>query len=307
MPQWAGSSWYYLRYADPKNDKELADKKLLKHWLPVDVYFGGMEHTTLHLLYSRFWHGFLYDEKMVPTPEPYLRRIPHGIILGSDGEKMSKSRGNVVNPDLIVKEFGADALRMYELFLGPHGATVSWNDRGILGVSRFLDRIYKFVLSKENEGEENSDIKCSLHNAIKKISEDIENFAFNTAVSAFMILLNEVENKKVSKETKKTILKLLAPFAPYITEELWHEQGYDISIHTELWPSFDLMFVEKNSFILVIQVNGRVRDQVEVDRKITKEEVERLALKNEKVMAYTKGVTPKKVIYVPEKIVNIVV
>jgi len=307
MPQWAGSSWYYLRYTDPKNEKEFAEEKLLKQWLPVDVYFGGMEHTTLHLLYSRFWHEFLYDEKFVPTPEPYTRRIPHGIILGADGEKMSKSRGNVANPDAIVKEFGADALRMYELFLGPHEATVSWNERGILGVSRFLERVYKLFQSKENEGEEDGATRGALHETIKKVGEDIEAFKFNTVVSALMILLNQIENKKISKETKETFLKLLAPLTPHIAEELWHELGNESSIHTSAWPEFDVTLVEKNLFMIVVQVNGKVRGQIEVAKNITQEEVERLALMNEKVKLYTEGKTIKKVIYVPGKIINIVV
>ncbi|MEW6616909.1 MAG: leucine--tRNA ligase [Patescibacteria group bacterium] len=307
MPQWAGSSWYYLRYTDPKNEKEFAGEELLKRWLPVDVYFGGMEHTTLHLLYSRFWHEFLYDEKFVPTPEPYKRRIPHGIILGADGEKMSKSRGNVANPDAIVKEFGADALRMYELFLGPHEATVSWNERGILGVSRFLERVYKLFQSKENEGEEESMVRGALHETIKKVGEDIEVFKFNTVVSALMILLNQIENKKISRETKEIFLKLLAPLTPHIAEELWHELGNENSIHTSAWPVFDATLVEKDLFMVVVQVNGKVRGQIEVAKNIPQEEMERLALMNEKVKSYTEGKTIKKFIYVPGKIINIVV
>ncbi|MFA5793415.1 MAG: leucine--tRNA ligase, partial [Candidatus Gracilibacteria bacterium] len=293
MPQWAGSSWYYLRYTDPKNEKEFAGKELLKHWLPVDVYFGGMEHTTLHLLYSRFWHEFLYDQKLVPTPEPYAQRIPHGIILGSDGEKMSKSRGNIANPDMIVKEFGADALRMYELFLGPHEATVSWNERGILGVSRFLERVYKLFQSKENEGEEDGTVKGVVHETIKKVSEDIKAFKFNTVVSALMILLNQIENKKINKETKEIFLKLLAPLAPHITEELWYELGNENSIHTSTWPTFDATLVEKELFMIMVQVNGKVRGQIEVSKNITKEEAEHLALNNEKVKVYTEGKTIK--------------
>lgn len=307
MPQWAGSSWYYLRYIDPKNEKEFAGKELLKYWLPVDAYFGGMEHNTLHLLYSRFWHEFLYDEKLVPTSEPYAKRIPHGIILGADGEKMSKSRGNVVNPDAIVKEFGADALRMYELFLGPHEATVSWNERGILGVSRFLERVYKLFQSKENEGDEDGMVKGVLHETIKKVGEDIEAFKFNTVVSALMILLNQIENKKISRETKETFLKLLAPITPHIAEELWYELGNENSVHISEWPTFDIGFVQKNSFILVIQVNGKVRDQIEVQKDITKEEVEKIALTSEKVVLYMNGKIPKNTIYVPGRIFNIVV
>lgn len=307
MPQWAGSSWYYLRYIDPKNEKEFAGEELLKRWLPVNVYFGGMEHTTLHLLYSRFWHEFLYDEKFVPTPEPYTRRIPHGIILGADGEKMSKSRGNVANPDAIVKEFGADALRMYELFLGPHEATVSWNERGILGVSRFLDRVYKLFQSTENEGEEDNTVRGVVHETIKKVGEDIEAFKFNTVVSALMILLNQIENKKISRETKEIFLKLLAPLTPHIAEELWHELGNESSIHTSAWPAFDATLVEKDLFMVVIQVNGKMRGQIETSKNITKEEIERLALLHEKVKLYTEGKMIKKVIYIPGKIINIVV
>ncbi len=307
MPQWAGSSWYYIRYADPKNKHVLADKKLIEHWLPVDVYFGGMEHTTLHLLYSRFWHKFLYDEGIIHTPEPYMRRVPHGIVLGSDGEKMSKSRGNVVNPDLMVKEFGADALRMYEMFLGPHDAMVSWNEKGILGVSRFLERAYRFVMSQDNEGEEDTDTQRALHTAVKKVSEDIRDFKFNTAISALMIFLNNIEGKKVSSETKKSFILLLAPFAPHIAEEMWEFIGEKFSITHAKWPSFDTSRIEKDTFILVIQVNGKVRDQIEVKRGITQDEARELAFGSTKVKTFVDGKTEKKVIYVPEKIINIVV
>ena len=211
-----GSSWYWLRYTDPENAKEFASKKLLKHWTPVDVYFGGMEHTTLHLLYARFWNLFLYDQGLVTAKESFTKRVPHGIILGPDGEKMSKSRGNVVNPDEVVEKFGADTLRMYELFLGPHGDTVSWNDKGIMGVKRFLDKVSRF------KSDASADVP-QIHKLIKKISADIENFKFNTAIAAFMEFLNE--NKQLSKENWETFLTLCAPFAPHITEELWHQFG----------------------------------------------------------------------------------
>ncbi|MEK7629820.1 MAG: alpha/beta fold hydrolase [Patescibacteria group bacterium] len=343
MPQWAGSSWYYLRYADPKNKKEFASKSLLKCWLPVDVYFGGMEHTTLHLLYSRFWHKFLYDKKYVPTSEPYAKRVPHGIILGADGEKMSKSRGNIVSPDEIIKEFGADALRMYELFLGPHEATVSWNSRGILGVSRFLERVWKlgfgfvsrkdgvslaqplarpldsrphssnFVGDHARSGSETlfleTNLNHLLHKAIKKVTEDIESFHYNTAISALMILLNEMEKNEKSIITNHLLLflKLLAPFAPHLAEELWMALGNKESVHQSEWPKFDPKLIKEETFTLIIQINGKVRDQVEAKIGISESEAGKLAIKQERMKQYLAENKPKKVIFVPNRLINFVI
>jgi len=306
MPQWAGSSWYYLRYCDPQNHKELADKKLLKYWLPVDVYFGGLEHTTLHLLYSRFWHQFLYDQKVVPTPEPYTQRVPHGIILGPDGEKMSKSRGNVVSPDEIVKEFGADTLRMYELFLGPHEATVSWNSRGILGISRFLDKVYK-KFSEGSAKSEEKEAKQAIHRTVKKVMEDIQAFKFNTAVSSLMICLNEVEQRPLTKPSREAFLKILAPFAPHLAEELWHELGNDDSVHRAEWPGFDPKLVAEEEFDLVVQVNGKLRATIRVRRGLSQKEAEETALESENVKNALAGQKPKKIIFVPDRLINFVV
>jgi leucyl-tRNA synthetase len=305
MPQWAGSSWYWLRYADPKNKKEFADKKKLEYWTPVDVYFGGMEHTTLHLLYSRFWNLFLYDRGLVSAKEPYKKRQPHGIILASDGEKMSKSRGNVVNPDAIVERFGADALRMYEMFLGPHEMTVSWNDQGILGVKRFLDRTWKLVVGSSRDGEDGFP---ATHKAIKKVGEDIENFRYNTAISALMILLNELEEKGASLGDKKALVLLLAPFAPHISEELWKmlKPGAK-SVHLEPWPEYDPALSSEKFFNLVIQVNGKTKAVVEMPFSVTEAEAKARALAEPKVEQALGKAEAKKIIYVPGRLINIVI
>jgi leucyl-tRNA synthetase len=324
MPQWAGSSWYYLRYCDPKNGKEMADKKLLKRWLPVDVYFGGLEHTTLHLLYSRFWHQFLYDQGLVPTPEPYTKRVPHGIILGADGEKMSKSRGNVANPDEIVKEFGADALRMYELFLGPHEATVSWNPQGILGTDRFLRWVFKYFTEERDKNWKATDrskykdaVEKTIHLALKKITNDIETFSFNTAVAQLMIVRNvlegcaaaDKEDQKLYLEHKdaEIFLKLLAPFAPHLAEELWHELGNITSIHREMWPSYDEELIEEIMFDLVVQVNGKVRATKKVPKNLTQAGAENLALSDENVKRFLAGQKIKKIIFVSGRLINFVI
>ncbi|MCL4403924.1 leucine--tRNA ligase [Patescibacteria group bacterium] len=305
MPQWAGSSWYYLRYTDPKNAKEFAAMDKMKYWLPVDMYFGGIEHTTLHLLYSRFWHLFLHDQKLVPTPEPYARRVTHGIILGPDGEKMSKSRGNVVNPDEIVKEFGADALRMYELFLGPHEAMVSWNSQGILGVSRFLDRLWNFILSGEGEGN-NEEAARVVDRAVKKVTEDIENIKFNTAISSLMICLNAVEGKPAADAFKEKLLKMIAPFAPHVAEELWHETGHKNSIHLEKWPEYDEELIKEAEISVVVQVNGKYRGTITAPTGLDQKDATVLALRLQNVSAALDGKTPKKTIYIKDRLINFV-
>ena len=305
MPQWAGSSWYYLRYTDPNNSKEFAGEALLKQWLPVDVYFGGMEHTTLHLLYSRFWHQFLYDEKIVPTPEPYALRIPHGIILGADGEKMSKSRGNVANPDKLVLAFGADALRMHELFLGPHDASVTWNDQGILGISRFLERVWRKY--EGDTGESKGDVVARwIHRTAKKVGDDIHEYKFNTAISSLMICLNETERFVWDKDARTLFSKLLAPFAPHITEELWHELGNSDSIHRSAWPVFNPVLTKEEIFDLVVQINGKHRETISVPRGIKEQEAKSVAMKNTHVANHLKGATIKKVIFVPDRLINFV-
>lgn len=305
MPQWAGSSWYWLRYADPKNKKEFSSLEKQKIWTPVDVYLGGMEHTTLHLLYSRFWNIFLHDRGLTAFKEPYVARKPHGIILAADGEKMSKSRGNVVNPDAIVEQFGADTLRMYELFLGPHETTVSWNDKGIMGVARFLERVWKFVHAEHRETAEELPI---LHRTIKKVGEDIESLRYNTAVSALMILMNELEGAGATKEQKGILLKLVAPFAPHIAEELWHELNSRAgSIHTEKWPEYDPELCAEKTINLVVQVNGKVRSAIAVPAGITEEQAKELAMSDEKVLLALRGAEPKRMIYVPGRLINIVI
>ncbi len=307
MPQWAGSSWYYLRYTDPKNRKQFASAKLLKRWLPVDMYFGGMEHTTLHLLYSRFWHLFLHDQNLVPTAEPYARRIPHGIILGPDGEKMSKSRGNVVNPDEVVARFGADTLRMYEMFLGPHGATVGWSDGGIVGIARFLERVWKVFQTQPVKASDTAVLQ-SLHRTIKKVGEDIEGIRFNTAISALMIFLNETETKPWDKNVRESFVKIIAPFAPHLAEELWYTVlGGKKSVHTAAWPAFDPRLVKTQTFTLIVQVNGKMRASIEAPADISEHDARALALSDSRVQELLGGNDPRRVIYVPGRLINIVV
>ncbi len=299
MPQWAGSSWYWIRYTDPSNKQEFASKKLQKIWTPVDVYFGGMEHTTLHLLYSRFWNLFLHDQGFATAEEPFMRRIPHGIILGPDGEKMSKSRGNIINPDEIVGKFGADVLRMYEPFLGPHDATVPWSDKGILGVKRFLDKVEKF---EPKAGMDNPNI----HKLIKKISLDIKGFKFNTAIAAFMEFLND--NKELSLNNWKTFLVLLAPFAPHLTEELWSKLSNKDSIHAQAWPKFDEKLTKDEIVEVVVQINGKKKGVVSATAGLKENEIKQLIDNSEiagKLELEKKQIL--KVIFVPDRLVNFVV
>lgn len=310
MPQWAGSSWYYLRYIDPKNKKLFANQKILTRWLPVDVYFGGMEHTTLHLLYSRFWHQALYDLGYVPSPEPYTKRVPHGIVLGPDGEKMSKSRGNVVNPDGIVLDFGADTLRMCQMFLGPHEAMVAWNNQGALGVKRFLDRVWYFFHHTKLPSKTNNEFDEVLHRTIKKLTKDIETFSFNTAVSSLMVLLNSFMDKPelVNKNQASVFLRLLAPFAPHLAEELWQEVlANKKSIHLSSWPEFDQALLVENHVTVAIQISGKLRATVRMTSILSQAEAEVLAKQDPHVQKYLKDVEIKKVIYIPGKIINFVI
>jgi leucyl-tRNA synthetase len=317
MPNWAGSSWYFLRYIDPKNKKSFADFKKLQYWTPVDLYNGGMEHTTLHLLYSRFWYKFLYDIKLVPTPEPYASRRSHGIVLAEDGRKMSKSFGNVINPDKIVKQFGADTLRMYEMFMGPFDQMISWNTQGVIGLSRFLNRIWQL---KEKAGDNDkisypAEGKILLHKSIKKISEDLDDMKFNTAVSQLMILVNNLEtHEKIPVSVYEMFLKLLAPFAPHLAEELWQNlkaKSYKLkavkSIHSENWPKHDPQLIKEEKIELVIQINGKVRDKVLVKREITEKEAKELAVSQEKVKVWLEGKKIIKIIFVPGRLINIVI
>lgn len=312
MPQWAGSSWYWLRYTDPQNAKKFAGIKNQKYWTPVDVYFGGMEHTTLHLLYSRFWNLFLFDEGYVSAREPYTMRKPHGIVLGPDGEKMSKSRGNVVDPQKIVKSHGADTLRMYELFLGPHEAQVLFNDKGVVGVKRFLDRVWEWVNQKigKSDGSENriSDKGSrALHRLTKKITEDIENFRFNTCISAFMEFHNEVKDEAVDAASIKTFLTLLYPFAPHIAEELNSIIGDQKSLQHEPWPSFDPSMVMDKEIEIVVQINGKVKGKVKINAGAEEDSAKQEALKLEAVKKMLISDSVKRVIFVKDRLINLVI
>ncbi|MBR0119910.1 MAG: leucine--tRNA ligase, partial [Eubacterium sp.] len=306
MPQWAGSSWYFLRYIDPKNDKALADPEALKYWLPVDWYNGGMEHTTLHLLYSRFWHKFLYDQGVVPTKEPYQKRTSHGMILGENGEKMSKSRGNVVNPDDIVDAYGADTLRTYEMFIGAFDAAAAWSENGVKGCRRFLERVWKCADMVSDETGYSSDLETKVHQTIKKVSSDFETLKYNTAIAAMMELVNEFYKKNsVTKDEFKTLLILLNPVAPHITEELWQQLGFEGFIFRQSWPEFDEAKTKESVIEIGVQVNGKVRGTVSLDVNASKEEA--LAAGKAAVADKIEGKTVVKEIYVPGRILNIVV
>lgn len=304
MPNWAGSSWYFLRYIDPQNDKEFASMDKLKYWLPVDLYNGGMEHTTLHLLYSRFWHKFLFDIGAVPTPEPYKKRVSHGMILAEGGVKMSKSKGNVINPDEIVAEYGADVLRAYEMFMGPYDQAVVWDTHGIKGVRRFLERIWNF---EKFIDQDDSKVLTLLHKTIKKVGEDIENMRFNTAISAMMIFMNGAEKFGLTKDSFKKFLIILAPFMPHVTEELWERLGEKDSIHLSKWPKFDVALIKDEKVKIAIQINGKVRDEVEVDKGLSSDEVKEIVIPRERVQAYIANKKIRKFIYVQDKLVSIVI
>ncbi len=307
MPQWAGSSWYFLRYTDPNNDKELASKEALKYWLPVDWYNGGMEHTTLHLLYSRFWHRFLYDEGVVPCPEPYQKRTSHGMILGSNGEKMSKSRGNVVNPDDIVREFGADTLRTYEMFIGAFDLAASWSDEGVRGCRRFLERVWKLQDILTDGDTYSTDLEVAMHKTIKKVSSDFETLKFNTAIAALMTLINDFYKKgQVNKAEFKTFLTLLNPVAPHITEELWARTGYEGRVYQTSWPDYDESKTVEDTIEIAVQISGKVRGKLMIAVDEDKDSVISRAKESEAVAPLLEGKTIVKEIYVPGKIVNIV-
>ena len=310
MPNWAGSNWYYMRYTDPKNDRVLADEKKIKYWMPVDWYNGGFEHTTLHLLYSRFVYKFLFDIGVVPQPEPYKRRSSHGIVLAEDGRKMSKSFGNVINPDDIVKEYGADTLRIYEMFMGPFDQAITWSTRGVRGVYRFLEKVYKLVSDcAENKEKSSEEILRAINKLNKKIDDDLEVTKFNTLIAAFMEFVNfATENKKnVGRDTIKKMLILLSPFAPHLSEELWQQLNHKESIILEKWPECDSKLTKEERVQLIIQINGRVRDKVEIEADITEERAKELAISREKVKNWIGGKEIKNIIFVKGKIINIVV
>jgi len=308
MPNWAGSNWYYLRYLDPDNDKSLADKKKIKYWMPVDWYNGGMEHTTLHLLYSRFIYKFLFDIGAVPQKEPYGRRTSQGIVLAEDGRKMSKSFGNVINPDEIVKEYGADTLRLYEMFMGPFDQAITWSTNGMKGCARFLEKVWDMAQKCAENKQTDKSILRALHGLNKKIDEDLEITKFNTIIAAFMEFINLVqENKeKTGREAIERFLILLSPFAPHTSEELWQMLGRKNSIFQEKWPKPKEKFLKRETITLVIQVNGKVRDKIEVASDVSEEEARTLAISQKNVIKWTEGKQIKKVIFVPEKLINIV-
>src|SRR3989338_8024466 len=303
MPNWAGSSWYYLRYTDPKNKKEFASQKNLKYWTPVDWYNGGMEHTTLHLLYSRFWHKFLFDLKLVPTSEPYMKRTSHGLILAEGGEKMSKSKGNVINPDDIVERYGADTLRLYEMFMGPFDQAIAWSEEAMVGPRRFLERVWKFQFRlKENKVEVSQFIINSINLARNNISRDIESMKFNTAVSQLMILLNYFEKQNITIQIYETFLQLLAPLAPHITEEIWFNLGHKKSIHLSDWPRWRTDSIQDEEIKIVVQVNGKVRAQMFIPIDTPEENIKEQVLKDKAILKYTMGKDIKRVVYVKNRL-----
>ncbi|HEY4512419.1 MAG TPA: alpha/beta fold hydrolase [Candidatus Paceibacterota bacterium] len=306
MPQWAGSSWYWMRYMDPKNKKEFADIGKQKYWSPVDLYFGGMEHTTLHLLYSRFWNLFLYDRGLAAVKEPYRKRVPHGIILAPDGNKMSKSKGNFVNPDDFVKLYGADTVRLYMLFLGPHEAQVAWNDKGIVGTRRFLERVWNMQeFISETEPRE---VTTALHKMMKKVSEDLESFSFNTAVSTMMIFANTVyEAKSMSKKSYKAFLKILSPFVPHLAEELWASFGNKKTIYREVWPEWDRGLIKEKIVNIAVQVNGKVRGELTLSTDSDDETVKSAALADQKVANFIGAKKILKTIIVKNRLINLVI
>jgi leucyl-tRNA synthetase len=329
MPNWAGSSWYFLRYIDPKNNKAFADEKKLNYWAPVDWYNGGMEHTTLHLLYSRFWYKFLFDIGVIPKKcgnEPYTKRTSHGLILAKGGEKMSKSKGNVVNPDDVIKEFGADTLRVYIMFVGPFEQHAEWDPQGLIGVARFLEKIVAIkekigeapssasavakamADKKASAGKENPELLKSLHKTIKKVDEDVEAMKFNTAVSSLMILVNEIgKAEKVSADIFKNLIIMLAPFAPHLAEEIWEELGNTMSVFKESWPEYDAALAKDENIEVVIQINGKVRDTITVSADANEEEIKSAALQSEKIKSLIGGQEIKKVIVARGKLINIVI
>ena len=305
MPQWAGSSWYFLRYTDPTNENALASQEALKYWLPVDWYNGGMEHTTLHLLYSRFWHKFLYDQNVVPTSEPYQKRTSHGMILGENNEKMSKSRGNVVNPDEIVQEFGADTLRTYEMFIGAFELSAAWSNDGVKGCRRFLDRVWKLQEILVDGDTYSKEMETKMHQTIKKVSQDFESLKYNTAIAAMMALINEFHKQaKINRAEMKTFLALLNPVAPHMTEELWEELGFEGRLYNGIWPSYEEEKTIEDTIEIAVQVNGKTKATIQIDKDATKE----TAIEAGKAAVIEKltGAIVKE-IYVPGRIVNIVI
>lgn len=308
MPQWAGSSWYFLRYIDPKNNNEFADSKKLKYWLPVDCYNGGMEHVTRHLIYSRFWHRFLYDIGLVPTKEPYSKRTTQGLILGPDGDKMSKSKGNVINPDDIVKEYGADTLRTYILFIADYKDSAPWNENGVKGCKKFLDRVTRIEEFATDEDITNDEIEKELNKTIKKVSEDYEEQKYNTAIAAMMTYVNLLyKQEKVSKKYIAPFLQILNPIASHVTEELWERLGFEGHIFSSKWPEYDVSKIIESNVELAVQINGKVRFKITVPTSFSEEEIKEQVKNDDKLTQYIDGKQIKKIIVIKSRIVNIVV
>ncbi len=307
MPQWAGSSWYFLRYMDPHNDKELASQEALKFWSPVDWYNGGMEHTTLHLLYSRFWHKFLYDIGVVPTKEPYAKRTSHGMILGEGGEKMSKSRGNVINPNDVIAQYGADTMRTYIMFIGDFEKAAAWSDNAVKGCKRFLDRVWNLATDQEHVGEDYSAAnEVSIHRTIKKVSEDIEAMKFNTAIAALMSLVNDYYQNSASRGDMKVLLLLLSPFAPHMCEELWEMAGYGGQVCLQTWPTYEEAKTVTATTQMAVQVGGKLRANIVVPTGSDDEAVVAAALANEKIAKLAEGMELVKSIVVKGRLVNLI-
>ena len=308
MPGSAGSSWYFLRYIDPHNDKEIADKKLIEHWMPVDLYIGGPEHAVGHLLYSRMWNHYLHEKGIVNVAEPFQKLFHQGMILGSNNEKMSKSRGNVVNPDDIINEYGADTLRLYEMFMGPLEMSKPWSEQGVAGAHRFIERVYRLYTEGNIKDEENKNLEKIYHQTVKKVTQDYETLNFNTAISQIMIFVNAVYKEEVFPlEYANNLLKLLNPVIPFITEELWNRLGHNDTIAYETWPTYDEEKTKEEMFEMVVQVNGKVRGKISVSMDTPKEEMESLAKELENVKRYIENKEIVKVITVPKKLVNIVI
>jgi leucyl-tRNA synthetase len=304
MDTFVCSSWYYFRYVDPYNNKEFASKKQIKKWLPVDLYVGGAEHTVLHLLYSRFFTKVLHNLSFIDFDEPFLKLRHQGIVLAEDGQKMSKSLGNVINPDDVVEKFGADSLRLFEMFMGPLEDSKKWDTRGIMGTFRFLERVWRLQPQASNS---ESKIQNLIHKTIKKVTEDIEALQFNTAISAMMILVNRfIKEEKIFQNDFEIFLKILSPFAPHFAEEIWQKLGHEKSIFTEKWPKYNPQKIKEDTFELVIQVNGKVRATVSVPINISENEAKELALTQERIEAFLGDKTILKIIFIPARLINIV-
>jgi leucyl-tRNA synthetase len=309
MPNWAGSSWYFLRYCDPKSQQAVAGKKKLKYWLPVDLYLGGAEHTTLHLLYSRFWHKFLNDLGLVPGKEPYKKRMVHGVILGEDGRRMSKSRGNTIDPEEMGRRYGFDATRAYLAFIGPYDGVFPWSTAGIKGTRRFLQRFFRWAVLRieENKTASPREIKQLLERLIFEVGRDIDRFKFNTAIAKTMKFFNRAEKERIGLADLRRLLTILAPFVPYLSEELWERSGAESSVHRQQWPVFDRTIIKEEKIVLPVQVNGKMRDKLTVAADIAEQQALELALASKKAGKWLANKKIKRVFFVPGRLINIVV